>query len=218
MKRLLLTILITGIGFHSVLAQSKTFIKLNPTTLINELDVYVGHEMSPSITIEAGGGFIYTDYWDHVLNQFNFGQIRPTLTSSQYLNGRGYAARLGVRFYVISPYSTEIRSNARGTYFEPLLFYKQIWYPVRNKEVNSNNYAEKDQKYVSGLQLLIGRQYQSGKIYIDKYLGLGVRAKTYNFDNFEPSPTGVSNNGKRATSWLPSVQLGIKIAFDLSHH
>lgn len=218
MKKLFLTILIITIGVNCVFAQHKTFLKFNPTTLVNEFDVYLGHEFSPSVTIEAGGGFIYTDYWDHFLNQFNFGQIKPNLSADQYLNGRGYVARLGLRFYVISPYSSEMRSNASGTYFEPLLFYKQIWYPTVSKELNSNNYTEKNQKYVSGLQLLIGRQYQWKKIYLDKYLGLGVRAKTYNFDDFEPSQTGVSNAGRHTTSWLPSIQIGIKIAFDLSNH
>lgn len=219
MKKIIATILLLYFGVTGAFSQHRTFIKLNPTTLVNEVDIYVGQELSPSITLEAGGGFIYTDYWDHLLNQFDFGQIKPNLSSNQYLNAKGYAARLGLRFYVISPYTQEYSGNARGTYFEPLLLFKQVWYPNDNKKLNSNNYLEKGTKYVSGLQLLIGRQYQHKKIYIDKYLGLGVRAKTYSYDNYQLDPGGgVNNNGRRVTSWLPSVQIGIKIAFDLSRH
>lgn len=219
MKKIIAAILLLFIGTSCAMAQHHTFIKLNPTTLVNEADVYVGQELSPSITIELGGGFIYTDYWDHLLNQFDFGQIKPNLSADQYLNAKGYAARLGLRFYVISPYTGEYSGNARGTYFEPLLFFKQIWYPSNDKKLNSNNYLEEGQKYVSGLQLLIGRQYRHNKIYIDKYLGLGIRVKTYSYDNYQLDPSGgVNNNGRRATSFLPSIQMGIKIAFDLSHH
>lgn len=220
MRKLAFTILfLSGAGITIAFAQRKTFLKVNPTTLVNEVDVYLGHEMSPSLSLEIGGGFIYTDYWDHILNQFDFGQIKPNISARQYLNAKGYAARVGLRFYVISPYTNDNNVHARGTYFEPLIFFKQIWYPNDNKELNSNDYIEKGQKYVSGMQLLIGRQYKKGKIYLDKYLGLGVRAKTYSFDNFQLDPNGgVNNNGKRTTSWLPSIQIGIKIAFDLSHH
>lgn len=221
MKKLVFTILLLFLGaeINAVFAQQKTFLKLNPTTLLNEVDVYLGQELSPSLSLEIGGGFIYTDYWDHLLNQFNFGQIIPNISANQYLNAKGYAARIGLRFYVISPYSEESTSHAKGTYFEPLILFKQVWYPHDTKELNSNNYIEEGKKYVSGLQLLIGRQYKRKKIYIDKYLGLGVRAKTYSFDNFQLNPSGgVNNNGKHATSWLPSIQMGIKIAFDLSHH
>lgn len=195
----------------------RTFLKLNPTTLPSELDVYLSTELTPSLTLEAGGGFIYTDYWDNILNQFDFGQIKPSISEHQYLNAKGYAARLGMRFYVISPDMQN--SRASGTYFEPLLLFKEVWYPNDDKELDSKNYIERGRKYVSGLQLLVGRQYKRKKIYIDKYVGLGVRAKTYHFDNFQLDEGGggvVENDGKRTTSWLPSIHLGIKIAFDLS--
>jgi hypothetical protein len=71
-----------------------------------------------------------------------------------------------------------------------------------------------------GMQLLVGRQYKRKKIYIDKYIGLGVKAKTYSFDNFQVNQGSgnVQNNGQRTTSWLPDIKLGVKIAFDLSRH
>lgn len=219
MKRLIavvaVLILIAG-SFLPGAAQNKTFLKFDPTTLFNELDVYVARELSPSLSIELGGGFIYTDYWDNILNQLDFGQIKPNISEHQYLNAKGYASRLGIRFYVISPQATE--SKARGTYFEPVLLFKEVWYPNNKEEIDQENYVNQGKKYVSGLQLLIGRQYQKRKIYVDKYIGLGVKAKTYRFDNFQlDHNTGdVENAGTRTTSWLPSIQLGIKIALDVS--
>lgn len=213
---ILSVILWTGLSANTLFAQRKTFLKVNPTTLVNELDVYVGRELTPSVSLEVGGGFIYTDYWDNILNQFDFGQIKPNVSEHQYLNAKGFNGRLGVRIYVISPYTENAKTG--GTYFEPLLLYKQIWYPHDNKELDAKKYIEKGKKYVTGLQLLIGRQYQHKKVYLDKYIGLGVRAKTYSFDNFEVNQGNgdVQNNGKRTTSWLPSIHLGIKIAFDLT--
>lgn len=215
MKRVLIIIVLwCGVGVLTVSAQRRTFLKFNPTTLPNELDVYISHELTPTLTLEAGGGFVYTDYWDNILNQFDFGQIKPNISEHQYLNAKGYAARLGLRFYVISPYTDN--SRASGTYFEPLLLFKEVWYPNDDKELDSKNYIERGKKYVSGLQLLVGRQYKRRKIYIDKYVGLGVKAKTYRFDNFQVSNGDVQNHGTRTTSWLPSIHLGVKIAFDLS--
>ncbi|HEX5555439.1 MAG TPA: hypothetical protein VFX43_19520 [Chitinophagaceae bacterium] len=219
MKKILITILLCScIGIPAVMAQRKTFLKVNPTTLVNELDVYIGKEISPSLSLEVGGGFVYTDYWDNILNQFDFGQIKPNISEHQYLNAKGFSGRLGLRFYVISPYAAN--SKARGTYFEPLLLYKEVWYPHDDKELDSKNYIEKGRKYVMGMQLLVGRQYKRKKIYIDKYIGLGVKAKTYSFDNFQVNQGSgnVQNNGQRTTSWLPDIKLGVKIAFDLSHH
>lgn len=219
MKRSFLTILlIMSIGMLCAIGQRKTYLKFNPTTLPSEVDVYLGHELSPSVSLELGGGFIYTDYWDNILNQFNFGQIEPNISEHQYLNAKGFAGRFGVRFYVISPY--EDNNKARGTYFEPLLLFKEVWYPHDAKELNSKDYIDKGKKYVSGLQLLVGRQYKTKKLYVDKYFGLGIRAKTYSFDNFQLNQGSgdVQNKGQRTTSWLPSIQLGIKIAFDLSRH
>lgn len=210
-------LLLTGICSTAV-AQQKTFLKFNPTTLVNELDVYLTQEVSSSVSLEFGGGFIYTDYWDNILNQFDFGQLKPNISEHQYLNAKGYAARMGVRLYVISP--QDMSRKARGTYFEPLLVFKEIWYPNNKKEIDDQHYVNKGKKYVYGLQLLVGRQYKRNNIYIDKYFGLGVRAKTYNFDNFQLNDnTGnIQNKGANTTSWLPSIQMGIKIAFDLSRH
>lgn len=218
MKRFILATLIVSGSFMAASAQNKTFLKVDPTTLFNELDVYIAREVSPSISLELGGGFIYTDYWDNILNQVDFGQIKPNISEHQYLNAKGYASRLGIRFYVISPYSNE--SKARGTYFEPVFLFKEVWYPNNREKIDDQDYVNKGKKYVSGLQLLIGRQYKKRNTYIDKYIGLGVKAKTYRFDNFQMDHnTGdIENNGTRTTSWLPSIQLGIKIAFDLSHH
>lgn len=217
MKRVLIIIILwCGAGVLAASAQRRTFLKFNPTTLPNELDVYLSHELTPTLTLETGGGFVYTDYWDNVLNQFDFGQIKPNVSEHQYLNAKGYAARLGLRFYVISPYTDNARAS--GTYFEPLLLFKEVWYPHDDKELDSKNYIERGRKYVSGLQLLVGRQYKKKNIYIDKYVGLGVKAKTYRFDNYQLNNGNgdVENNGTRTTSWLPSIHLGVKIAFDLS--
>lgn len=220
MKRFLLLqgcllLLRIGVSHAQQKAMPRNYLKINPTTLVNELDLYLEHAFSTSTSMEASIGGIYTDYWDHLLNQFDFGQINPNFSESQYLNAKGVNARLGLRYYVLSPYAPETR--ARGTYFEPLLLYKKVWYPTDDKTIGNKNYPEKGSKRILGLQLLIGRQHQKGKWIIDKYLGLGVKAKTYSFDNYQSSGGSgtVKNFGDRTTSWVPSLHAGIKIGFGL---
>ncbi len=196
-------------------AQRKTFLKFNPTTLVNELDVSLEQELGTHTSLMVGAGFVYTDYWDNILNQFNLGQYRPAITEHQYLNAKGYVGRAGLRYYVISPYSPDAR--ARGTYFEPVLLYRQIWYPSEDKQIEAKTYHEKGNKRVAGLQLLIGRQYRKNKLYIDKYIGLGIKAKTYHLDHYrlDPDTHVVGNTPESTTTWLPSLHLGIRIAFEL---
>ncbi|GAA4301378.1 hypothetical protein [Compostibacter hankyongensis] len=196
---------------HAQSAKRHTYFKLNPTTLINELDLYLEQELSPSTSLEIGAGGIYTDYWDRLLNQFDFGQIKPNLSTRQYLQAKGVAGRIGFRYYIIAPDFDNLR--ARGTYFEPLLLFKQVWYPTDHKTIDEEKYPENGNKRIWGLQLLVGRQHRNGRWIIDKYFGLGVKAKTYSFDNYKTnSATGkVQNDNDHTTSWLPSIQLGIKI-------
>jgi len=44
-----------------------TFLKVNPTTLINELDIYLEQEITDKFSLEVGISGIYTDYPDYVL-------------------------------------------------------------------------------------------------------------------------------------------------------
>lgn len=218
MKRKILISLIALTGFMlpviAAQGQQKTFIKFNPFTLPQELDIYLSRDLSSSLTLEIGGGFIYTDYWDNLLNQVDFGQLIPNINEHQYLNAKGYAARMGLRFYVISP--NEDR-KAAGTYFEPMILFKQVSYPHKSEKINNISYNEKSIKYVSGLQLLIGRQHKWHSFYLDKYIGLGVKAKTYRFDDYRQNTNSgeIVNAGTRTTTWLPDLKLGIKIAFGL---
>lgn len=192
----------------------QTYIKLNPTTLFNELDLYLEQELSPAASLEIGAGGIYTDYWDYLLNQTDFGQIKPNLSRYQYANGRGVAGRIGLRYYVISPY--EESATGRGTYFEPVLLYKQVWYPDDKETINGNDYVDRGYKYIMGLQLLVGRERRHGKFVIDKYIGLGVKAKTYRFITHSANGGTVTSTSNRTTNWLPSIHLGIKIGLPLN--
>ncbi|HVB02476.1 MAG TPA: hypothetical protein VNE41_02030 [Chitinophagaceae bacterium] len=193
----------------------KTFFKFNPSTLSNEVDIYLEHEFGHNMSIEAGTGFIFTDYWDYLLNQVDFGQINPNISRFQYSKARGFNARLGLRYYIVSSYSR--KSRAKGTYFEPLLLFKKVIYPNNQTTIQSQQYWNHASKYVMGAQLLVGRQTRKGNFIFDRYVGLGVKAKTYYFDHYYYNNTwGTAKNGKiRTTNWLPSIQLGIKIGFQI---
>lgn len=218
MRRIFTCLILLSFPALRVLAQNpghNTFLKFNPTTLPNELDLSLEHEFGQNMSLEAGAGFIYTDYWDYLLNQMNFGQIKPNISEYQYIHGMGYDARLGIRYYVISSYAHE--STARGTYFEPLLLFKYVTYPNNKTIINDENYWNHADKNVMGAQLLIGREHQKGKFIFDNYIGLGVKAKTYHYDHYYGDASGEAKDGRlRTTNWLPSLQLGVKIGLRLN--
>lgn len=196
-------------------AQSRTFVKINPSTLLNELDFSLEQQFGKASALELGAGVMYTDYWDYVLNRFDFGQIKPHLSEHQYLSAKGFNLFAAYRYYVV-PMDKQSTSS-RGTYFQPTLLYKVYYYPTDLKQIDSSSYPESGMKFVAGLQLFVGRQYRWRKLYIDKYIGLGIKAKTYRFDHYQASQStgNVSNNGLQTTSWLPSIQIGLKLGFGL---
>lgn len=196
-------------------AQARTLIKANPSTLLNELDLSLEQQFGKASALELGVGGMYTDYWDYLLNRFDFGQIKPHLSEHQYLSAKGFNLRLGYRYYIVPMDSKQMSS--RGTYFQPTLLYKVFYYPTDQKQIDSSSYPESGMKFVAGLQLFVGRQYQVRKLYIDKYIGLGIKAKTYRFDHYQASQStgNVNNNGLQTTSWLPSIQIGLKLGFGL---
>lgn len=216
---LLLTALLLAaaalLGPGRLQAQSRTLVKVNPSTLLNEVNFSLEQQFGKVSALELGAGFIYTDYWDYVLNRFDFGQIKPHLSEHQYLSAKGFNLSLGYRYYVV-PMDKHSMSS-RGTYFQPTLLYKVYYYPTDQKQIDTSSYPESGMKFVAGLQLFVGRQYRWRKLYIDKYIGLGIKAKTYRFDHYQASQStgNVSNNGLQTTSWLPSIQIGLKLGFGL---
>ncbi|MHB1920762.1 MAG: hypothetical protein ACYCOO_00870 [Chitinophagaceae bacterium] len=193
----------------------RTYLKVNPTTLINELDLYLEQELNASSSLEFSVGGIYTDYWDYLLNQTSFGQIKPNIRYYQYTHARGLSGRVGYRYYIIPSY--QLGTRARGTYFEPIFLFKKLWYPNNKTTINQTDYWERANKYVMGLQLLVGRESHHGKFVFDRFIGLGVRAKTYRFNSLNTSGPSPQTSNNRTTNWLPNFNLGIKIGIEVGH-
>ncbi|GAA0529522.1 hypothetical protein [Chitinophaga japonensis] len=193
---------------------NSTYIKANVTTLINELDIYIEQELTEKLSVELGVTGIYTDYPDYILaKKIDFGQKKPDISTEQFVEGRGLGFRAGLRWYIFSIY--EGASRAGGTYFQPVLFYKKIFYPNEDVEINDAMYKESASKNVYGLQFLLGRQFTRGKIVFDPYLGLGIRSKVYHYTNFNNNSGTVQKDDGRLVSVLPSLQLGIKLGLKM---
>ncbi|HVI48903.1 MAG TPA: hypothetical protein VM802_28810 [Chitinophaga sp.] len=191
-----------------------TYLKVNPTTLINELDIYLEQEVSDKLSIEVGVSGIYTDYPDYVLaKKIDIGQKKPDISTSQFVDGRGLGFRAGLRWYLIS--RDALPSRAAGTYFEPIVFYKKVFYPNEDVDINGSTYTNSGFKDVFGLQVLLGRQFRKDKVVFDPYIGIGVRSKIYNYNTYTNSESGVKSNDGRLVSVLPSLQLGIKLGLSL---
>ncbi|WP_148707392.1 hypothetical protein [Chitinophaga skermanii] len=193
-----------------------TTIKVNPTTLINELDLYLEQELSSKMSLEIGITGIYTDYPDYVLSKrIDIGQKKPNITTEQFVDGIGFGVRAGLRWYIFAPEGTQ---HASGTYFQPNLFYKRVFYPAEDYVFNNTTYKEDAHKDVYGIQLLLGRQYRRQRLVFDPYIGVGLRAKVYRYDNY----TEVDNNMLRKdrgqlVSILPSLHLGVKVGLNLKN-
>ncbi|CAL1521315.1 hypothetical protein [Chitinophaga sp. MM2321] len=191
-----------------------TYLKVNPTTLINELDISIEQEISDKISVELGISGIYTDYPDYVLSKkIDIGQKKPDISTEQFVDGRGLGFRAGIRWYLIS--RETMPSRAAGTYFQPVLFYKKVFYSNEDIDFNNTTYTNSGSKDVFGLQLLLGRQFTKDKLVLDPYIGIGVRSKIYNYKNYDNTDTGVHRNDGKLVSVLPSLQLGIKFGLNL---
>lgn len=191
-----------------------TYIKVNPTTLINELDVYIEQELTEKLSLELGITGIYTDYPDYYLSKkIDFGQKKPNISTEQFVEGRGLGFRAALRWYIFSIYDGN--SRAGGTYFQPVLFVKKVFYPNEEVELLGNKYKESASKDVYGLQFLLGRQFTKGKVIFDPYIGLGVRSKIYYYHNFENNNGTVRATDDKLVSVLPSLQLGLKLGLKL---
>ncbi|MBV8254879.1 MAG: hypothetical protein JO154_19930 [Chitinophaga sp.] len=191
-----------------------TYIKVNPATLINELDVYLEQEISEKISIELGISGIYTDYPDYLLaKKIDFGQKKPDISTEQFVDGRGLGFRAGIRFY---PFGREVSSSATGTYFEPVLLFKKVFYPHEDVTFNNVQFTNTGHKEVYALQILLGRQFRKDKLILDPFVGLGIRGKVYQYVTFHQGDNNTINeNDGHLVSILPSLQLGIKIGFNL---
>jgi len=222
MKRTILALLSACCYCLHAQAQSKpsttfsnsTYIKVNPTTLINELDIYIEQELTEKLSLELGIIGIYTDYPDYYLaKKIDFGQKKPNITTEQFVEGRGLGFRAGLRWYLFSIYEGALRAG--GTYFEPILFYKKVFYPNEDVEINDAKYTESASKNVYGFQVLLGRQFTKGKIIFDPYIGLGVRSKVYHYNNYFTNNGVVQSDNSRLVSILPSIQMGVKLGLKM---
>jgi hypothetical protein len=102
-----------------------------------------------------------------------------------------------------------------GVYFQPVLFYKKLFYPNQEITLNNTQYKESGDKNVFGLQLLLGRQIQKDKLVLDPFIGIGVRTKIYRYQNFNAENGNVQANNGRLVSILPSLQVGVKLGLKM---
>ncbi len=198
-------------------APKSTFIKINPTTLINELDISLEQVLSKKVSLEAGVSGIYTDYPDYVLlERVDIGQRKPDISTHQYVNAVGIGFRAGLRWYIFPRNNpSALMPSAGGTYFEPMLLYKRIFYPHENTRIGNTDYKNSGNKDVYGLQLLVGRQVTHGRFVVDPYIGLGIRTKIYHYDTYHDDNGSASLDHGRLVSVLPSVQFGLKLGLRL---
>lgn len=191
-----------------------TYLKVNPATLINELDIYLEQELSDNFSLELGISGIYTDYPDYVLaKKIDFGQKKPDINTEQFVEGRGLGFRVGGRLYLISRDMAPAR--AAGTYFEPVIFFKKVFYPNIDNTFQNITYTDSGDKSVVGLQLLIGRQFKKDRFILDPFIGLGIRSKIYHYKTYHFDNNTLSLNDGRMVSILPSLQIGIKMGLKL---
>jgi hypothetical protein len=191
----------------------RAYIKVNPTTIINELDIYLEQDLSEKLSLELGISGIYTDYPDYVFfKRIDIGQRKPGISTEQFVEGRGLGFRAGLKWYLIRRQSA---FNAQGTYFQPVLFYKRVFYPDADVNFENTVYVNSADKHVYGIQFLLGRQIKRDKYILDPYLGIGIRGKQYKYTNHTINGSSITTEHNDLWNILPSVHLGIKIGLSL---
>lgn len=212
------TMILLATAAHTALAQEEPFrkrtsLKVNPSTIINELDLYLEQDLSETLGLEIGLSGIYTDYPDYVFfKRINIGKENPGISTEQFVEGRGFGIRAGLKWYLVRR-NTAIRMA--GTYFEPVLLFKKVWYPNEKVALGGATYSNSGDKNVYGLQLLLGRQMHRGKFILDPYLGIGVRGKVYNATTHRMEGNAVVAHHDEAIKILPSLHLGVKVGISL---
>ncbi|WP_123864661.1 hypothetical protein [Chitinophaga barathri] len=221
MKRILpifLLSVLTGLSVHAQQSQEapfrkRTYLKVNPTTIINELDIYIEQDLSEKLSLELGVIGIYTDYPDFVFfKRVDVGQRKPGISTEQFVEGRGLGIRAGLKWYLIRRQSA---FNAQGTYFQPVLFYKRVFYPDEDVNFENSLYVNSADKHVYGIQFLLGRQIKRDKFILDPYLGIGLRGKQYKYTQHSINGTSITTEQNDLWNILPSVHLGIKVGLAL---
>ena len=106
-------------------------------------------------------------------------------------------------------------ARAAGTYFEPVIFFKKVFYPNEDHTFENTSYTDSGDKSVIGLQLLIGRQFKKDRFILDPFIGVGIRSKIYQYNTYHFDNNTVSLNNGRMVSVLPSLQIGIKMGLKL---
>ena len=220
MKQPLLVICLLCLSGMSLFAQDKTpyrrstFIKVNPARLINELEFSVEQELSQRVSLELSIAGIYTDYPDYILSRkIDIGQKKPNISTEQFVDGRGLGFSASLRWYLVT--QRDDISRAQGTYFQPVLLYKKVFYPNERINIQGTEYENTGNKDVYALQLLLGRQITRDRFIIDPYIGVGVRAKVYDYNNFFDNNGVAESKDGRLISVLPSLHVGLKIGLRL---
>ena len=62
---------------------------------------------------------------------------------------------------------------------------------------------------------MIGRQFTKDKFIIDPYIGVGIRAKIYQYDTYHLDNNNVTLNDGKMVSILPSIHFGVKLGLKL---
>ncbi|TWW01693.1 hypothetical protein [Chitinophaga pinensis] len=220
MKQPLLVICLLCLSGMSLYAQDKTpfrrstYIKVNPARLINQLEFTVEQELTQRLSLELGIAGIYTDYPDYILaRKIDIGQKKPDISTEQFVDGRGLGFSASLRWYLVT--QKDDISRAQGTYFQPVLLYKKVFYPNEKINIRGTEYENTGDKDVYAVQFLLGRQITRDRFIIDPYIGLGVRAKVYDYNNFYDNNGVADSRDGRLISVLPSLHLGIKIGLRL---
>ncbi|MGN6508676.1 MAG: hypothetical protein ACTHLD_04365 [Chitinophaga sp.] len=213
-----LLFIITGLcaaaqNHHDDPFRKRTYIKVNPTTIINELDISLEQDLTEKLSLELGVIGIYTDYPDFVFfKRVDIGQRKPGISTEQFVEGRGLGFRAGLKWYIIRRQSA---FSAQGTYFQPVLFYKRVFYPDEDVPFGNTTLVNSADKNVYGIQFLLGRQIKRDKFILDPYLGVGLRGKQYKYTQHNVNGSTLTIEQNDLWNVLPSVHLGIKVGLSL---
>ncbi len=185
----------------SVSVKSKYTIKINPLQLaMGEtrfiLEKSINETQEIQMVISYIGNLWFNDF---PLNHLNGNPLENP-------KRQGGKIGLGNKYYL------KKSKGQKSIYFNPLVFYKYLFYT----NVFSNtplNIKIKDATYhIVSLQIQCGKVHSWQRIFIDYYLGIGVRYK-YGVATMESKiPEVILSEKRELESWVyPSIHIGFNI-------
>jgi len=182
-------------------------IKMNPLIFFRgDIPLYLEKSFSSKFAIEAGVGLTHTDYLAVASDEIEGFDYKDSDINAEL----GFSGRVGLRYYA-SNYGFE----PEGVYFA-IEYRYQRYNSVLNSLMTIENLDQKLKRTNSDFKLTLGYvNYFDENVYIEPYVGFGIRARS--IDRFSGDEVLNTVSITSESDIVPFLSLGFKIGISIGN-